>query len=300
MAKDYIGNQEMNPLELVNLMPLMERTEGRLETIIGLIDGPVLTNCPDLVGEHIHAIPGSEKSECNQANSIACQHGTFAAGILCAHRHSIAPAICPGCTLLVRPIFTEASSANGQIPSARPEELATAILECIEAGACILNLSLALVYPSGVGESVLKEVLDYAARHNVLVVAAAGNQGMFGSSVITRHSWIIPVVACDMAGHPLTQSNLGCSIGRHGLSAPGDAITSLGADGKPVTLGGTSAAAPFVTGAIALLWSEFPSATAATVHFAITHSSGTRRTTIVPPFLDAWGAYQIMNSHLQR
>ena len=295
-----MGNQKIKPLEFVNLMPLMERTEGRPETIIGLIDGPVLRNCPDLANAHIRTIPEDGGDECTQIYGTSCQHGTFVAGILCAHRHSVAPAICPRCTLLVRPIFTEASSANRQISSATPEELATAILECIEAGACILNLSLALVNPSGNGESVLKEVLDYALLHSVLMVAAAGNQGMIGSSVITRHPCVIPVVACDIAGRPLTQSNLGGSIGRHGLSAPGDAITSLGTDGNPLTLGGSSVAAPFVTGSLALLWSEFPSANAATVRFAITHSSITRRTTVTPPLLDAWGAYQTMNFYAHR
>jgi subtilisin family serine protease len=90
------------------------------------------------------------------------------------------------------------------------------------------------------------------------------------------------------------QSNLGGSIGRRGLSAPGDKITSLGAEGNPLTFGGTSAAAPFVTGAVALLWSEFPTATAAEVKFAVTHASNPRRTTVVPPLLDAWAAYQTM------
>ncbi|MGH8627982.1 MAG: S8 family serine peptidase [Gammaproteobacteria bacterium] len=86
-------------------------------------------------------------------------------------------------------------------------------------------------------------------------------------------------------------SNLGSSIARRGLGAPGDGITSLGAEGKPLTLGGTSAAAPFVTGAIALLWSEFPTATAAEVKYAATQAYA-RRTTVVPPLLDAWAAYQ--------
>jgi subtilisin family serine protease len=61
-----------------------------------------------------------------------------------------------------------------------------------------------------------------------------------------------------------------------------------------LTLGGTSVATPFVTGAIALLWSEFPAATAAEVKLAVTQSNGVRRTTVVPPLLDAWAAYQVM------
>lgn len=82
--------------------------------------------------------------------------------------------------------------------------------------------------------------------------------------------------------------------GRQGLCAPGDAITSLGAEGKPLTLGGTSIAAPFVTGAIALLWSVFSSATAVEIKLAITQASISRRITIVPPLLDAWLGYQAM------
>ena len=105
---------------------------------------------------------------------------------------------------------------------------------------------------------------------------------------------MIPVVACDLQGRPISYSNLGSSIGRRGLSAPGDQITSLGTDEKTLTLGGTSVAVPFVTGAIALLWSEFPTATAAEIQLAVTQGNRSRRTTVVPPLLDAWAAYQIM------
>lgn len=169
------------------------------------------------------------------------------------------------------------------MPSATPEELAAAIIETIDAGAHVINLSAALAQPSSKGERELAEALDYAARHGVIVVAAAGNQGTLGSSAITRHLWVIPVVACDLRGRPISYSNLGSSIGRRGLSAPGEDITSLGAEGRPLTLGGTSVAAPFVTGAIALLWSEFPVATAAEVRLAITQAYAPRRTTVVPP-----------------
>ena len=179
------------------------------------------------------------------------------------------------------------------MPSASPEELADAIVECVGAGARILNLSVALGAPSPNKEPKLEQALSYAGARSAIVVAAAGNQGTIGGSAITRHPWVIPVVACSAQGHPMGISNLGSTIGRRGLMAPGDGITSLGADGVTVTSSGTSAAAPFVTGAIALLLSIFPEASAAQAKLAVTRVD-LRRATIVPPLLDAGVAYQKM------
>ena len=219
----------------------------------------------------------------------------FVAGILCAKRGSLAPAICPGCTLLVRPIFGEARGANNtDMPTAKPEELVEAILECLQAGANVVNLSAAIAQPSSKSERILEEALQHAARRGMLVVTAAGNQSTLGSTAITRHPWVIPVVAYDANARPLSFSNFGNSIGRHGVGAPGQQITSLGTGDNPLTLGGTSAAAPFVTGAIALLWSEFRGATAAQIKLAITQVSPLRRLSVVPPLLDATKAYQYL------
>ncbi len=177
------------------------------------------------------------------------------------------------------------------MPSATPEELATAIIDCVNAGVRVINLSLAVAQPSMQGEQALEEALNVSARRGVLVVAAAGNQGTLGSSALTRHPWVIPVAGCNLKGRPLNESNLSSSIGRRGLLAPGAGITSLGTNGQPLTSGGTSVAGPFVTGAIALLWSEFPAASAAQVKFAVTQASQPRRASVVPPLLDAASAH---------
>ena len=105
----------MDPLDLVKLTAVMERTEGNPEVKIGLIDGPVATQHADLACESLHEIPGNNGATCTQANSAACLHGTFVAGILSAKRNSLAPAICPNCTVLIRPIFSETTS-HGRIP----------------------------------------------------------------------------------------------------------------------------------------------------------------------------------------
>jgi subtilisin family serine protease len=270
----------------------MARGQGRREVAVALIDGPVALDHPDLDQSKVKEIPGAVRGSCSRLESVACMHGTFVAGILAARRGSQAPAICPGCTLILRPIFPESTRDNHPMPSASPKELATAITETIGAGANVVNLSAALAQPSARGKHELDKALDYAAQRGVLVIAAAGNQGAVGSSVITRHPWVIPVSSCDPHGRPTPESNLGSSIGRWGLSAPGENMVSLGADGKPQTFAGTSAAAPFVTGTIALLWSEFPGASAARIKFAVTQAGRTLRRSIAPPVLDAWAAYQ--------
>jgi subtilisin family serine protease len=269
----------------------MDLTCGSPEVVVGVIDGPVALDHPDLSEARVRELPG-RSGACAKPGSTACLHGTFVAGILFARRAAVAPAICPGCTLMPCPIFSE-NAATRDLPSAQPQELAQAILACIDASARVLNVSAAIAQPSSRDERLLVEVLEHAARRGVIVVAAAGNQGTLGSTVITRHPWVIPVIASDGRGRPTALSNLGSSIGRHGLSAPGDQITSLGAQREPLTLGGTSAAVPFVTGAVGLLWSLFPDASAAAVKLAVTGAPG-RRNTVVPPSLDAWAAYQVL------
>jgi subtilisin family serine protease len=281
----------LNPLDLIKLTALMEHTSGNPDLVIGLIDGPVAMSHPDLAGVHIYELPGQRGSTYVQASSAACRHGTFVAGILSARREALAPAICPNCTLLVRPIFSATTASSSDMPTATPEELAQAILDCMAAGAHVLNVSAALSQSSSQNEPALTEVLAHAARSGVITIVAAGNHGTLGSTVLTRHPWVVPVVAYDLRGRPLGHSNLGNSIGRHGLGAPGDRITSLGSAGQPLTLAGTSAATPFVTGAVALLWSAFPTATAAEIQYAVVHAAAPRRTTVVPPLLDAWAAY---------
>ncbi|TFZ11489.1 S8 family peptidase [Bacillus cereus] len=281
----------MKALDLVRLKELMNITTGKSEIRIGLIDGPVATKHPDLIEANIRRITGKTSVSCINNSSFACMHGTFLAGILSAKRESMAPAICPKCTLLVRPIFSEIVPLQGPVPVATPAELAKAIIECIEAGARVINLSLAVTHPSSREEQILQEALDYAAIRGTIVVAASGNQGTIGSTVITRHTGVIPVVACNIHGLPVNQSNLGITIGRKGLCAPGEDITSLSSQGQSIRYGGTSVATPFVTGTIALLWSKFPHASATEIRLALKNSFNSNRRSIIPRLLDAWEAY---------
>mgnify|MGYP003694206759 CR=1 FL=1 len=147
----------------MKLRPLMEVSRGRAEVVIGLIDGPVAANHEDLANTNISAVPGRTGSACVRADSTACLHGTFVAGILSARRAS-------GCAGYLSRLhsagaadLSESSDQNPDMPSAAPEELAAAIIDCVDAGVKVINLSAALVQPSLKGLRFLEEALDYAA-----------------------------------------------------------------------------------------------------------------------------------------
>jgi subtilisin family serine protease len=287
------GPKTMCNLAQVKLRNLMSLTCGTPDIKIGLIDGPIALDKDDLANARIHEISGKTVA-CTRPMSPACSHGTFVAGMLSGKRGVRTPAICPNCTLLARPIFSEETI----LPSASPDELASAILDCIKAGARIINMSIVLAHQSRRQKS-LEDALNYAIEREVIIVAATGNDGTLGSSIITKNPWVIPVAACNTQGRPMERSNLGSSLGKRGLMAPGDKIRSLKANGGYVIKSGTSFAAPYVSGTIGLLWSLFPDACAVSLRSAVLQSHQPRRS-IIPPLLDAERAYQFManNSRL--
>src|SRR5262245_46286511 len=194
------GQQEGWTGALVGLPALMERTAGIAEVAIALLDGPVAVGHPDLASGNIRILSGT--AACHQPDSVACRHGTLVAGVLHARRDCPVPGICPGCTLLVRPIFGETAAATevSGLPSATLAEVAAAVVEAIDFRALIINLSVGLAEQGPGSEHAVERALDAAAQRGVLVVAAAGNQGLLGSTVITRHPWVVPVVAYDRSG----------------------------------------------------------------------------------------------------
>jgi len=277
-------------LNLVNLPPLMSLTQGCTDISVTLIDGPVNTGLSNFEGSTIRNISPDGKGECGQPDTFACDHGTLVAGVLLGRRGSTVTAICPGCTLLLRPIFSQTGDDPFGVPSASPEVLARAITEAVLAGTKIVNLSCGIARCSGRGESSLRSAISFAASRGVIVVAAAGNDGRVGGSCVTKDPWVIPVVAIDGSGRPTNECNLSATIGLRGLAAPGQDLPSVHSNGTPARFSGTSAACPVVAGTAALLWSEYPDCTASEIKQALT--GGARQRSIVPPAMDAWGAFQ--------
>ena len=282
----------MDPLDLTKLRQLMDQNEGHDDIKIGIIDGPVDFDHPQLKNAKIKTISDSQFIQCKNSNRIACIHGTFIVGILSGIRNSTSPAICPKCQILLRPIFKDIPSSPGNnnnihLPISSPKELAKAIIETVNAGAKIINLSIGISISSLVTYYELQEAYEYALRNHVLIIAAAGNQGSIGYSSTLYHPWVIPVASCDEYGKISDISNLGSSIARLGVMAPGTKIKSIVPNNGYSYMSGTSFAAPFVTGTIALLWSIFPTATPADLIYAVrTGSSNNIHKSIIPKLLN--------------
>ena len=80
---------EPDPLDVVRLRPLMERTRGNAEIAVAVIDGPVATTLPAFRAAKIRDLGRSGHGLCNLSGSVACEHGTFLAGMFVAAKQSL-------------------------------------------------------------------------------------------------------------------------------------------------------------------------------------------------------------------
>jgi subtilisin family serine protease len=269
-------------LALIGLDRVMALGNGAPDLSIGIVDGQVDTGHAALSGARFVALGAPPAGP-------ATGHGTFVTGLLAARRGGAAPGICPDCRFLLRPVFGAAAEA-GTAPQPSPGEIRQAVLDCLAAGARIINLSLGAAGASIHGVPEVAEAVAAAMARGAIVVTAAGNHGSIGGSALVRHAWALPVVACDGDGRPSGYANLAASIGRRGVMAPGEAITGLAPGGGSVVHSGTSFAAAIVTGALALLWSLAPHASAAAIRQAAGAGAGLRRAPLVPPLFNAEAA----------
>ena len=132
----------------------------------------------------------------------------------------------------------------------------------------IINNSWGCPVSEGCDATSLRQVVETMRAAGQMVVASAGNDGIFGcSSVqapIAMHDAVFSVGAHDSTGTiagfssrgPVTADGSGRL--KPDISAPGVNVISANLGGGTVPLSGTSMASPHVAGAVALLWSAVP------------------------------------------
>ncbi|MGW7663085.1 type VII secretion-associated serine protease mycosin [Streptomyces sp. NPDC054756] len=198
------------------------------------------------------------------------RHGTAMAGIIAGHGHGQGNGdgvlgIAPEAKILpVRVILEDGDPARAKARNTRGNALAEGIRWAADHGADVINLSLGDDSKSAHPEAGEDEAVQYALRKGAVVVASAGNGGEKGDHISypAAYPGVIAATAVDRYG---TRASFSTRRWYATVSAPGDKVVIADPDRKYYEGWGTSAAAAFVSGAVALIKAAHPSLTPAQI-----------------------------------
>lgn len=213
------------------------------------------------------------------ANTDCFGHGTFVAGIIAAQPQvgTGLAGIAPGVTIL--PVRQANDASDGTSSG-----LARAIRAATDAGARVVNISASAFFPN----EELRLAVEYAADHDVVLVAAAANEAQSGNpkSYPAAYPQVIAVGSIGEDGQRSDFSEVGSFLD---LVAPGVDVISLSRAGiGHLVDNGTSYASPFVSAVAALVRSYYPRLTAAQVKRRLELTADHPGTTLPDPEL-GWG-----------
>lgn len=208
---------------------LWSRTKG-LGVTVAIVDSGVAPH-PDLK----HAVLDHRNFSSDSVEVDTVGHGTHVAGVIAANggMHGIAP----DAKLLSLKVLGHSGMGS-------QKSVAEGVCFAADAGAQICCMSLGTAKP----EDRLHAAIKYAYDKGVIVICAAGNDGG-PVNYPAAFMETIGVGAVDKHGKACEFSSRGKEIL---VAAPGEEITSCWLDGGYATLSGTSMAAPFVAGVLAL------------------------------------------------
>ncbi|MGN6132457.1 MAG: S8 family serine peptidase [Nocardioidaceae bacterium] len=214
-------------------------------TIVAVVETGVDATHPDLTGDVLagtdYVAPGGN------GFADANGHGTHVAGIIAAtaNNHLGIAGLAQGVKIL--PV--RALDGNG---SGWDSDIAQGIVYATDHRASVVNLSL-----GGDPSDVTASAVSYALAHNVVVVAAAGNDGPTDNttSYPAAYPGVLAVAASDSSDGIAYFSTRGSYVD---VAAPGDDIVST-VPGGYAAMSGTSMATPYAAAAAALLHAADPS-----------------------------------------
>ena len=233
---------------LNGLQGLMLMESGHEDIVVAILDGPVHHGHPALASARFETLPAAPGGAGAGAGAAPLSdHGTHVASVILGRGTGIAP----GCRGVVIPVYGE--DAAGRLADCDQAALAMAIDRAVEAGAHVINISGGVLSTSGRAEFLLESAVERCVTRNVLIVAAAGNDGCDCVHVPAALPGVLAVGAADAEGRPLGFSNFGGALRGQGILAPGADIPGAGIPGGIVRKTGTSFATPIVTAVAALL-----------------------------------------------
>jgi PatG C-terminal/Subtilase family/PatG Domain len=226
---------------------LQAQTRGNPRVCVAVLDGPVDTGHLCFQGAKLERLPTLVQDE-GPAGGMAA-HGTLITSLVFGQPGSAVGGIAPACRGLLVPIFSDQRRYFSQL------DLARAINQAVEAGAHVINVSGGQRAEGGQADDLLERAVRFCRDRNVLVVAAAGNDGCACLHVPAALPAVLAVGAMDGKGHPMDLSNHGAAYETRGILAPGERIRGAAPGGGTTVASGTSFATPIVAGVAALLLS---------------------------------------------
>jgi len=234
-------------LDAIRAPQTWSATAGSCTTPVAVVDTGLRSGIADLGARTLDQL-GYDFVDDDPDPEDGHGHGTHVAGTIASELGNsvsiagVAPEIC---VFGVKVLDDDGSGSA--------EGVAAGIVHAVDAGAKVINLSLGCDCET---QQVIEEALGYAASRDVVVVAAAGNDGADELNYPASSSRTIAVGALDSDLELASFSSHGVGLD---LTAPGVDIVSVFRDGESCTGSGTSMAAPHVSGVAALMRSANPS-----------------------------------------
>ncbi|PLX46932.1 MAG: peptidase S8 [Desulfobulbaceae bacterium] len=176
-------------------------------------------------------------------------HGTHVAGIIAGRGRAMPQGVAPSCRILPVRVLGAMRRGDNTVGAGLIDNINVGLKWAIDAGADIINMSLGVRSPGG--GLPYKELIDYARDKNVTIVAASGNNGSEDLYYPGAYPYVITVGALSRDQYQVAPfSTYGNQVD---IVAPGSEIYSSFLDNSYAFSSGTSQAAPFVAGAVALL-----------------------------------------------
>jgi thermitase len=263
ISPNFIPNDNLYKKYQWNL-PLIETAQGwqlnrgAKDVIVAVVDTGVDLNHPDLKG---HLVAGTNVVGQNDQPFDDVGHGTHVAGVISALvNNNLGVA---GITWYnkVMPVKVLDKSGAGSTYS-----VAQGIIWATDHGAKVINMSLGNYADS----SFLHDAITYAYKHDVVLIAASGNDNTQQPGYPAAYPEVFAVAATDSHKKKAPFSNYGNYID---VTAPGVGIASTYPDNQYAALSGTSMASPHVTALAALVRSTNPSLKNTEVYEIIRHSA---------------------------
>lgn len=246
-------------LPLIGAPAAWDTSTGTAGPIIAVIDTGVDATHPDLGGR---VLAGIDLANDDNDPSDDNGHGTHVAGIIAATGNNAlgGAGVCWGCRILPVKVLDAAGSGAYSV-------VASGITWAADHGARIINMSLGGISTS----STLAAAVSYAQNRGIVVVAAAGNDGVTTRFYPAAYPGVVAVGASTAAGALIDFSNRGTDW----VDVAGGACSmSTWPGGGYANLCGTSMATPFVSGSLGLLLAAAPNATAAQAVAALEGTAG--------------------------